>query len=305
MKEIEITHPIELNIQQLAVVEMHSILNILNILVLELDYLSTLAKSEEYLRASINRVFNWAKGLKEKTPSKQEILALKIERGTLASEVQSLFNANPSLLDNAQIVQAQENILSVLDVLAVRLDELIERQNINESWVMHNIQNLQNKFMNTLAAIEKNSKGRYRILYNIAAQEVQDYYVDFKIESTLSPMIYMPPVFQDVMRDLIANARKYTDVGGRISAGIHQNAQELVCVVEDNGCGIPEHDLENVVNYGTRASNVAERRTMGGGFGLTKAYYLTRRFNGRFWIRSQENQGTRIRIKIPLPIQES
>jgi signal transduction histidine kinase len=40
---------------------------------------------------------------------------------------------------------------------------------------------------------------------------------------------------------------------------------------------------------------------MGGGFGLTKAFMVTKRFGGRFWIASELGRGTRIRIVIPLP----
>ena len=42
-------------------------------------------------------------------------------------------------------------------------------------------------------------------------------------------------------------------------------------------------------------------RTMGGGFGLTKAFLVTKQFGGRFWIASEVGVGTRIRIQIPRP----
>jgi signal transduction histidine kinase len=45
----------------------------------------------------------------------------------------------------------------------------------------------------------------------------------------------MPAVFQDVVRDLIANARKYTPPGGKIIAGLYQDDEELRFVVADTG----------------------------------------------------------------------
>ena len=72
-------------------------------------------------------------------------------------------------------------------------------------------------FRSFFEAIEKNSKGRYRILYNAARKEQQDYYIDFKFETAGGGTLLMPPVFQDTMRDLIANARKYTAPGGSIT----------------------------------------------------------------------------------------
>jgi signal transduction histidine kinase len=125
--------------------------------------------------------------------------------------------------------------------------------------------------------------------------------VNFGIESADGPIINMPPVFQDVMRDLIANARKYTEPGGEITAGLVDNGKELRFVVEDSGRGIPPDEVQQVVEFGKRGSNVDDKATMGGGFGLTKAYLVTRRFGGRMWISSRPGPGTRITISIPRP----
>lgn len=40
---------------------------------------------------------------------------------------------------------------------------------------------------------------------------------------------------------------------------------------------------------------------MDSGFGLTKAFLVTKPFGGRCWIRSELDVGTRIRIEIPRP----
>ena len=39
---------------------------------------------------------------------------------------------------------------------------------------------------------------------------------------------------------------------------------------------------------------------MGGGFGLTKAFLVTKQLGGRFWIASDVGVGTRIRIRVPV-----
>ena len=39
--------------------------------------------------------------------------------------------------------------------------------------------------------------------------------------------------------------------------------------------------------------------TMGGGFGLTKAYFVCKQYQGRMWIASEPGKGTFIEIKIP------
>jgi len=127
-----------------------------------------------------------------------------------------------------------------------------------------------------------------------------DYLVQFEVDSDENGLIRMPLLFKDVIRDLVANARKYTDPGGQIDIGVYYREKILRFVVQDNGIGIPENELSKVFEYGYRASNVQNRRTMGGGYGLTKAIYVTRRFNGEFWIDSKEGKGTRICIKVPV-----
>jgi signal transduction histidine kinase len=106
---------------------------------------------------------------------------------------------------------------------------------------------------------------------------------------------------KDVIRDLIANARKYTQAGGRINIGISQKEDAFKFVVEDNGYGIPSNELQSIVEFGYRGSNVESSiRTMGGGFGLTKALYVTQKYLGKFWIDSELDKGTKITLEIPV-----
>ena len=164
------------------------------------------------------------------------------------------------------------------------------------------IEELRTDFQRVFAAIEKNSRGRFRIIYNLGQQELSDYYIDLAIESTNGRTVSLPLVFKDVMRDLLANARKYTQPGGTISAGLYETAATLKFTIQDTGRGIPADELQTVMHYGRRGSNVGEVRTMGGGFGLTKAFLVTKQFGGHFWIRSELGVGTRIRIEIPRPL---
>lgn len=192
------------------------------------------------------------------------------------------------------------NLGSVFAILKVRAREILARSAQPERWNEFDCDAIRSDFRAVFAALEKNSKGRWRILFNAARQEANDYYVDLRID-TEGPTLSMPPVFKDVMRDLIANARKYTAPGGRITAALYEDRDAIRFVVEDTGRGIPESELQQVVEFGKRGSNVSDVRTMGGGFGLTKAFLVTKQFGGRFWIASEVGVGTRIRIKIPRP----
>jgi len=215
--------------------------------------------------------------------------------------VHTVIVADLDSIDASEVRDSVSNLQSVFAILDTRARELLERVHAPGVWTDHGVEQLTANLTNMLAAIEKNSKGRYHIVNNIAKQERRDYMVNFTIESVDDTTIHMPPALQDVMRDLIANARKYTEPGGGITAGLVDNGRELRLVVEDTGRGIPLNEIKQVVEFGGRGSNVDDKATMGGGFGLTKAYLVTRRFGGRMWIDSRPGAGTRITISIPRP----
>ncbi len=296
---IEIKNSISLQPGDSKLLDMHSLYNVINILAGELQILDMLAQDREEMTECVSMCLKVKKDLSstDKVLSFAENIDAFMD--SIIKAAQDLLSRHPHLTDTPEATESLENINSVLVILKVRATEILERHKHPHQWKEHDLSSLTQNFLDVFAAIEKNSKGRYSFVFNLAAQKDVDYYIDIRFESVDGQAINMPPVFQDVMRDLMANARKYTDPGGRISAGLLDDGKNLRFCVEDTGIGIPSADIEKVVEFGFRASNVAERRTMGGGFGLTKAYVVTRQFNGRMWIDSKEGQGTRITIIIP------
>lgn len=297
MKEIEITRPLQLDRSQVVALDTHSFLNILNVLNLELSELADQCGLEEELRSSIDRIYRLADDMSNPSLAYDRIAGLDQDIAAIEHRLDATISED--LAKDPATQETLENIASVFGILRKRVEDLQTRLDDSISWRALEITQVLDDFRKVFGAIEKNSKGRFRIIDNIAAQEAHDYYVDFKIASTQDPLIRMPPVVIDVIRDLLANARKYTPPGGRINAGVWSDEDRLCIIVEDSGCGIPEDEIESVIDYGHRASNVQNRRTMGGGFGLTKAYFICKAFGGRFWIRSKLDCGTRIRMMIP------
>ncbi|MFC1620246.1 sensor histidine kinase, partial [Candidatus Neomarinimicrobiota bacterium] len=217
----------------------------------------------------------------------------------IRDNVRAAIKERPDLHDSEQLLQHTSNIESIFAVLDVRVREILARAQQPDLWVNHNISDLTGNFINLFTAVEQNAGGRYHIVYNIASKHTLDYFVNFGITSVDGDTICMPSILQDVMRDLILNARKYTDLGGSIIAGLDDDGEWLSFVVEDTGKGIPADQLGHVVEYGARARNVQDQETKGGGFGLTKAWFVTQQFGGRMWIDSEENEGTTITLQIP------
>jgi len=301
--EVEIVDLPALQPGQASQLDMHSVLNILNILQGELAIIGiTLAQNADLLKDGIAVCRELVDGLRNREKSLQGAADLPRHCARVMGEIEQVLAEHANQRDNPEIAESLANLESVFAILDIRAQEILCRAKHPSRWETIQIENLRHSLLEVFAAIEKNSKGRYRIIYNLARQEPTDYYVRLDFESVDGKTVYMPPVFQDVMRDLIANARKYTPLGGIIAAALFESPSELRLVVFDTGLGIPEPELRRVVEFGYRATNVSDLRTMGGGFGLTKACYVTKQFGGRMWIASRIDVGTRITISVPRPV---
>lgn len=307
MKELEITEIPPLSPGEQSLLDMHSVVNVLNVLRCELTVLGLIAAdNEDYFNEGVGVCETLLASLHDPAAALQSAAQVEDFERTVFAELEAKLAAPPNKPEPKEVDEALANLRTVFTILQVRAQEILARAATPDRWEPFDLGKLRSNFLEVFAAIEKNSKGRYRILYNAACKETQDYYVDFKLETADgTSTLWMPPIFQDTMRDLIANARKYTTPGGAITAAVYESATELRFVVSDTGRGIPEAELGQVVQFGKRASNVGDVRTMGGGFGLTKAFLVAKRFGGRFWIASELGHGTRIRITIPRPADAS
>lgn len=300
MHEVEIIDLPPLNPNEQSLLEMHSLLNIFNVLRGELALIGLqIAGNDALLPRSIALCDQLIAGLTDRTASLAAADDMELHAAMIGREIESALAAHPAARNHPEIIESLANLTSVFSILRVRTSELLARAQLPDRWLEYSVAELARDFSSVFAAIERNSHGRFRIIYNAALQQTADYYVDFKIESIAGDRIWLPPGFKDVMRDLVANARKYTPPGGRITFAAHESATELRFMVEDTGRGIPREEIPEVVQFGRRASNVGDVITMGGGFGLTKAVFITKQFQGRFWIASTLGCGTRIRIAVP------
>lgn len=302
MREIEIAEIPALEPSEQSLLEMHSVLNVFNVLRGELTLIGLqLAGNDDLLGRSLALCDRATAELSDRMASLTAARAVDERAAIMLAEIEEVLAARPAMRTHPEVIESLANLESVFAILRVRARELLARAQAPDRWEVFSIGQLRQNFLESFAAFEKNSKGRYRILYNAALQEPRDYYVDFKIESGDGDRVQMPSAFQDVLRDLIANARKYTPLGGHITAALYEDATMLRLHVEDTGRGIPPDEMATVVHFGKRASNVGNVRTMGGGFGLTKAFFVTKQFGGRFWLASELGVGTRVRIQVPRP----
>lgn len=300
MKEINLN--LNLNFEQLRVLDHHSLLNILNVIVYELMVLQEHAPARDKLEPLLNEVHETASALALGKLNRDAI----VEIGGLKSKVLQAMDAmrqDLSTTDDGYWEETVANLNSIFDVLELRIVELKQRGDNLWKWEWVACSRIEENLRSVFSALSRNSRGRYGFTEDASGQRSNDYLIQLDIQGSHNATIYTPAVIQDVVRDLAANSRKYTEPGGTLAIRMTQSKRELEFEVRDTGIGIPAGDIPGILGFGHRGSNVQNMRTMGGGFGLTKAYYVVQMFGGRMWMESQtgEGSGTSILCRLPLP----
>ena len=110
-----------------------------------------------------------------------------------------------------------------------------------------------------------------------------------------------PDRLAQVFSNLLLNAAKYTDAGGRITLGLDRDNGEAIVTVQDNGIGIPPHALEQVFDMFAQVRSHEVRGAEGLGIGLSLVRTLVQMHNGTVSAFS-EGPGLGARICVRLPI---
>jgi cell cycle sensor histidine kinase DivJ len=103
-----------------------------------------------------------------------------------------------------------------------------------------------------------------------------------------------------ILINLISNAIKFTDRGGRVVVSAAAQAGSIVATVEDNGVGIAKEDLPRVGDPFFQALSSYDRRYDGTGLGLSIVKGLLALQGGRLEIHSRLGEGTRVCAHLPI-----
>ena len=301
MKEVVLTKPPYMNASEQRIADMHSLLNILNVLSGELSLIEPKPQDLVERSAQLDQELDdLVREIKEGGLSADMISRVRKSGFAVIAFAEAALEAESLKIGKVAIGNSISNLRSVLSILEKRLDEFEARVEDPDLWVQIAPEVFQQQFEEVFAAIARNSKGSYGIHFDPAQKEQGDYYFQLKVEAQRADgQLWLPLRLIDVLRDLSANARKYTSPGGTVAIAVHQDQTSIRAVVEDNGCGIPHDEIEQVAEFGYRASNVRQRPTFGGGFGLTKAVWLVAGWGGSLTIRSEVDAGTVVRLSVP------
>lgn len=105
---------------------------------------------------------------------------------------------------------------------------------------------------------------------------------------------------RQALANLVDNAVKYTDVGGRILLEAKPSDHEAIISVSDTGSGIHSDDLPRIWERLYRSSNVQTKKGIGLGLSLVRA--IIQSHGGAVEASSEVNKGSIFTIHLPLSL---
>jgi signal transduction histidine kinase/serine/threonine protein kinase len=197
-------------------------------------------------------------------------------------------------------------------------------ENINEG--VNKIRNVVNDLLNfnkyLISGELRKSKVSAAPILNSLIEEGEkisaDRHMQFRLEleDNLPEINLNIEAFQLLIYNIVINAIRFTKDFGTIIVGARRSTfqqeeingkESVVIYVQDNGVGIPEHELSRVFQKFYELSDIIshksgsiEFKSSGLGLGLSVVQQITDLHNGKVWINSKENDGTTVFVALPI-----
>ena len=104
---------------------------------------------------------------------------------------------------------------------------------------------------------------------------------------------------EQILTNLLDNACKYTEPGGRIEVRVSEDGGQVRLEVEDTGVGIPPEDLPRIFERFYRVDKARSRDLGGTGLGLAIVKHLAQAQGGEVSVRSKPHEGTTFTVVLP------
>lgn len=127
-----------------------------------------------------------------------------------------------------------------------------------------------------------------------------------EIELILDGALNLPDIDADhrairqMVLNLVSNAIKFTDRGGKITVRIEQRGPEIYFGVTDTGIGIPAEDIPRLGQPFEQVSKTKDRNTDGTGLGLALTKSFAEMHGGRLTLSSIYGEGTTVAFYLPI-----
>lgn len=125
--------------------------------------------------------------------------------------------------------------------------------------------------------------------------------IQFKnlIRTPLARVFVDPDRIREILANLVSNALKYTKEGGKVTLSAEQKKDVLEISVTDTGIGISHQYLDKIFERFQRVPGVVPGAG-GTGLGLTICRELLSLHNGKIWVESEVDKGSKFTFSLPI-----
>ena len=109
------------------------------------------------------------------------------------------------------------------------------------------------------------------------------------------------PRMLQVMTNLLSNAAKFSNAGGKVIVSVHSRPDGQELRVRDQGAGIPKEAIANIFDRFSQAANQSNRNVLGTGLGLSVVKAIVEGHQGSVSLQSEIGVGTIVSVVLPKP----
>jgi len=103
-----------------------------------------------------------------------------------------------------------------------------------------------------------------------------------------------------VLQNLIENAIKYSNQGGKVFISLKQEENNMKISIHDTGIGIKDEDKDKIFKKFFRTKNAIEKDAVGSGLGLFTTKNIVEKHNGKIWFENKDGGGTTFFVVLPI-----
>ncbi len=125
-------------------------------------------------------------------------------------------------------------------------------------------------------------------------------------EQIMYPYVYIDaPHLSEICLNIISNAIKYTNEGGRITCNVAQTSSEkedwcnMIITITDNGIGMSEEFQKHIFETFEREHNSTISHVEGSGIGMSITKKLVDLMDGTIEVKSRQGEGSTFTVTVP------